>query len=140
MWAIMKGPLLLGTDLTKLKQEQIALLQNKDLLAFNQDPIVGKPARPYKWGINKDYTFNSTVPAMYWSGSSSNGTIVALMNPLGGSRKMSAVFSEIPQLKTGTSYNVVSVWDGKNLGCVGNSVNVTLAGYDTAVYLVGAKC
>ena len=32
LWAIMKGPLLMGTDLTNLTQEQIAILQNKYLL------------------------------------------------------------------------------------------------------------
>ncbi|KAL2068461.1 hypothetical protein VTL71DRAFT_16559 [Oculimacula yallundae] len=140
LWAIMKGPLLIGTDLTKLTPEQIALLQNKYLLAFNQDPIIGKPARPYKWGINPDYTFNGTVPAMYWSGSSSNGTIVALMNPLNETRNMEAVISEIPQLKDGAKYEVVSVWDGKYLGCSEGGVNATLAGHDTAVYLFGAEC
>ena len=35
LWAIMKGPLLMGTDLTNLTQEQIDILQNKYLLAFN---------------------------------------------------------------------------------------------------------
>ena len=53
---------------------------------------------------------------------------------------MSAVFSEIPQLKNGTSYNVMDVWKGSSLGCVESSVNVTLAGLDTAVFLVGVEC
>lgn len=35
LWALMKGPLLIGTDLTTLNQSQIDLLQNKYLLAFN---------------------------------------------------------------------------------------------------------
>jgi alpha-galactosidase len=137
---MMKGPLLMGTNLTKLTKAQIALLQNKYLLAFNQDPVVGKPARPYKWGINPDYTFNGTVPAMYWSGTSSNGTMVALLNPLNETRTMSAVFSEIPQLKARSNYNVMSVWDGKSLGCKEKSVDVTLAGHDTAVFLIGPEC
>jgi len=136
----MKGPLLIGTDLTKLASEQISLLQNKALLAFNQDPIVGKPAKPYKWGVNPDWTFNSTVPAMYWSGASSNGTLVALLNPLNETNSMSAVFSEIPQLKSGACYNVMDVWTDKSLGCMMESVNVTLAAHDTAVYLFGAEC
>ncbi|PPJ61380.1 hypothetical protein CBER1_10624 [Cercospora berteroae] len=45
---IMKGPLLIGTDITKLNREQTGLLQNSYLLEFNQDPVVGKPAKPYK--------------------------------------------------------------------------------------------
>jgi len=136
----MKGPLLMGTDLTNLTQEQIGILQNKYLLAFNQDPIVGKPARPYKWGINPDYTFNSTYPAMYWSGTSSNGTIVALFNPTIEPMTMSAEYSEIPQLAGNLSYNVIDVWSGEDLGCKGNNVEVDVAGNDTAVFLFGDAC
>jgi alpha-galactosidase len=116
----MKGPLLMGTDLTNLTQEQIGILQNKYLLAFNQDPIVGKPARPYKWGINPDYTFNSTYPAMYWSGTSSNGTIVAMFNP--------------------TVEPMIDVWSGESMGCKGSNVEVEVAGNDTAVFLFGNPC
>jgi len=136
----MKGPLLMGTDLTTLTQEQIGILQNKYLLAFNQDPIVGKPARPYKWGINPDYTFNSTYPAMYWSGTSSNVTIVALFNPTIKPRTMSADYSEIPQLSSNVSYNVIDVWSGESLGCKRNQIEVEVAGNDTAVFLFGDSC
>jgi alpha-galactosidase len=136
----MKGPLLMGTDLTTLTQEQIDILQNKYLLAFNQDPIVGKPARPYKWGVNPDYTFNSTYPAMYWSGTSSNGTIVALLNPTVEPRTMSADYSEIPQLLSNVSYNVIDVWSGESLGCKRNNVEVEVAGNDTAVFWFGDSC
>jgi len=130
----------MGTDLTTLTQEQIGILQNKYLLAFNQDPIVGKPARPYKWGINPDYTFNSTYPAMYWSGTSSNGTIVALFNPTIEPRTISADYSEIPQLSSNVSYNVIDVWSGESLGCKRNQVEVEVAGNDTAVFLFGDSC
>lgn len=136
----MKGPLLMGTDLLNITQEQIGILQNKYLLAFNQDPIIGKPARPYKWGINPDYTFNSTYPAMYWSGASSNGTMVALFNPTIQPRTMSADYGEIPQLRANSSYNVIDVWSGESLGCKSQSVEVEVAGNDTAVFLFGEPC
>ena len=50
-WAIMKAPLLIGTNLVNITQENIEILQNKYLLAFNQDPVIGKPAQPYKWFV-----------------------------------------------------------------------------------------
>ncbi|KAK3074484.1 hypothetical protein LTR53_003033 [Teratosphaeriaceae sp. CCFEE 6253] len=140
LWAMMKGPLLMGTDLTKLIPEQINILQNKYLLAFNQDPIVGKPAKPYKWGVNPDYTFNSTYPAQYWSGASSNGTMVALFNPLNETATMTALYSEIPELDAGGCYDVVDVWTGADLGCKEGSVEVTLAEHDIAVLLFTGKC
>ncbi|KAH6908428.1 putative alpha-galactosidase B [Coprinopsis sp. MPI-PUGE-AT-0042] len=140
MWAIMKGPLLIGTDMTKLTQAQIALLQNKYLLAFNQDPVVGKPAKPYKWGLNPNWTFDSTKPAMYWSGASSRGTLVALLNPTGNTMGMSAVFSEIPQLRPGAKYSVTNVWTGQSIGCIQNQVDVQVIAHDTAVYLFEREC
>ncbi|KAK5746195.1 hypothetical protein LTR17_000929 [Elasticomyces elasticus] len=140
LWAMMKGPLLMGTVLTKLNPEQIAILQNKYLLAFNQDPLVGRPAKPYRWGVNPDYTFNSTFPAQYWSGPSSKGTMVALFNPTNDTQTMTALYSEIPELDAGGCYDVVDVWSGKDLGCKEKSVDVDLAPHDTAVLLFGAEC
>lgn len=49
LWAMMKSPLLIGTDISKLSKTNIKILQNKYLIAFNQDEVYGKPATPYKW-------------------------------------------------------------------------------------------
>ena len=51
-WAIMKSPLLIGTNLVNITKENADILQNKHLLAFNQDPEMGKPAQPYKWFVD----------------------------------------------------------------------------------------
>lgn len=137
---MMKGPLLLGADLTALNQEQIKLLQNQYLLAFNQDAVVGSPAAPYKWGINPDWTFDSVTPAMFWSGASSVGVMVALMNPTGETRSMSAVFGEVPQLQGDAGYHTVDVWTGEDLGCVRGNLDRDVASHDTAVFLFGEQC
>ncbi len=62
LWAIMKAPLIIGTTLDNITQTNMDILQNKYLIAFSQDEIYGKPAQPYKWGVNPDYTFNATNP------------------------------------------------------------------------------
>lgn len=140
MWAIMKSPLLLGADLTNFTQDQIDLVTNKYLLAFNQDPVVGEPAMPYKWGINPDWTFDSVTPAMYWSGASSDGTVVAMMNPTNGTLGMKAEVGEIPQLDAGASYDVLDVWTGESRGCAGEGFEVEVASHDTAVFLFREGC
>lgn len=43
-WAAMKTPLLIGTDLSVISDDNLAILKNKYLLAFNQDEVVGEPA------------------------------------------------------------------------------------------------
>jgi alpha-galactosidase len=52
LWAWMKSPLIIGTDLSLLSADQLTLLKNPYLLAFDQNPVYGAPAAPYKWGTN----------------------------------------------------------------------------------------
>ncbi|KAM0255385.1 hypothetical protein ACHAQJ_005827 [Trichoderma viride] len=138
LWAAMKSPLLIGTDLTQLSQDNINLLKTKDLLAFNQDSVYGSPATPYRWGINPDWTFNSTNPAEYWSGPSTKGHLVLMVNTLDQTTTKEAKWSEIPGLSAG-HYEVTDVWNDKSLGCL-SSYKTAVAAHDTAVILVGKKC
>jgi alpha-galactosidase len=136
LWAIMKAPLIIGTDLSNLSQTNIDILQNRYLLAFNQDPVYGGPAQPYKWGVNPDWTFSFTAPAEYWSGLSTNGTIVAMFNVLAENRTMTADFSEIPGLNAGGTYCAIDVWSGDDLGEKQGSFNLEVETHDTAVFLL----
>ncbi|KAF2194795.1 glycoside hydrolase family 27 protein [Zopfia rhizophila CBS 207.26] len=140
LWAAMKSPLLIGTDLARIASDQLEILKNKYLIAFNQDQVVGKPAKPYKWGTNPDWTFNETFPAEFWSGASTKGTLVLMFNPYGETRTKTADFNEIPELEGGGSYQVTDVWAGKDLGCVDGKLDVDVQGHDTAALLVGQKC
>jgi alpha-galactosidase len=97
-WAAMKSPLIIGTNLATLAQDLVDVLNNKFLLAFNQDPVYGGPAKPYKWGVNPNGTFNSTNPAEYWSGSSGQGTLVLALNSLNETAKRTIVWNEVPEL------------------------------------------
>lgn len=136
----MKAPLLIGTDLATISQANINILQNRHLLAFNQDPVYGRPAAPYKWGINPDWTFNSTNPAEFWSGMSSKGVMVAMLNTLEERRTMTVVFDEVPELQAQRPYRVINAWTGRNMGCKRGSVKMAVEGHDTAVLLFKDTC
>lgn len=138
LWAAMKSPLLIGTDLQKLSADNLKILKNKYLLAFNQDDRFGKPATPYKWGVNPNWTYNSTNPAEFWAGQSKNGHLVLMLNTLGGTVKKTAKWSEVPGLG-GRKYRVTDVWSGKDLGCL-KEYSVDVAAHDTAAILVGRRC
>ncbi|KAH8878914.1 glycoside hydrolase [Thozetella sp. PMI_491] len=148
LWAAMKGPLLIGTDLAVIKPEHLAILKNEVLLAFNQDPKIGKPAMPYKWGTNPDWTWNASFPAEYWSGAFSNpksgavDTLVLVLNnyPKNGTRDV--VWAEIPQLSSakGATYEVTDVWTGKSLGCFKDHISVSIESHDTAVLVIADQC
>jgi len=140
-WAAMKSPLIIGTALDELSTELVDVLKNKYLLAFSQDEVFGKPAAPYKWGINPDWTWNSTNPAEYWSGESGNGTLVLAFNPLGMEEMKEILWSEVPQLAGGGGgFEVTDIWTGEVLGCVVRGINRTVASHDTAGFMVGRGC
>ena len=98
-WAAAKSPLIIGTALDVLAQENVEILKNKALLAFHQDPVFGGPATPYKWGVNPDWTFNATNPAEYWAGQSGQGTLVLALNTLSTTAWREITWSEVPGLK-----------------------------------------
>ncbi|KFY67926.1 hypothetical protein V496_01334 [Pseudogymnoascus sp. VKM F-4515 (FW-2607)] len=144
-WAAIKSPLIIGTALDKLAAEKVAILKNVHLLAFHQDDKFGKPAEPYKWGVNADWTFDADHPAEYWSGKSKKGFLVMALNTLDRKAQRTIVFQEVPGLVKGKTpkvpaFEVTEVWTGKKLGCVGKQIKTHVASHDTAAYLVGKQC
>jgi alpha-galactosidase len=136
-----------GTDnmLTELKQldkaskDIIEILSNKYLIDFHQDPKIGRPAYPYKWGYNPNWTFDPAHPAEYWSGPTSTGhTLVLLLNTEDVSATRTAVWSEIPELKShkGPCLNVTNAWSGNNHGCIKDEYSVQLEPHDALVLWV----
>ncbi|EHK97738.1 putative alpha-galactosidase B [Glarea lozoyensis 74030] len=105
-WAAIKSPLIIGTALDRLAAEKVAILKNAHLLAFHQDNEFGKPAQPYKWGVNADWTFDADRPAEYWSGESKNGFLVLALNTLQQKSQRTIVFQEVPGLVKGQKAEV----------------------------------
>ena len=135
----MKTPLLIGTDLTTLPQQNIDLLKNPYLLAFNQDNVYGRPATPYKWGTNPDWTYNETWPVEYRVVGAKAGILVLVLNPSNKTNETKeAVWSEIPGLSN-HSRQVMDVLSGKDLRCM-QSYSADISSHDTAVILVGQEC
>ena len=116
------------------------VIKNPYLIAFNQDPVFGAGAAPYKWGKNADWTWDASNPAEYWSGQFSNGTMVLALNPEAAVSTRNINFAEIPSLAAGGSYQVTDAWTGSSVGCIKGGWNVTISSHDTAVFVVGDSC
>lgn len=132
LWAALRSPLLIGTRLVDIQPEILAILANKELVAFNQDPAHGASARPYKWGVNPNGTWNITHPAEYWYGQSVAGHHVFVLNTLDDVDTREVHFSEVPNLEAGKRYVVHDMWTGKDLGAFEDSVTIELEPHDTA--------
>ncbi|KAH9950215.1 glycoside hydrolase family 27 protein [Amylocystis lapponica] len=117
-WALMKSPLLIGTDLSRATPETLEILKNEEIIAINQDPVVGTSISPFRWGINPDWTSNWTHPAQYWSGESQNGTVIMLLNTLSEPADMSFDLVESPWIRAGRQYSVRDLWTHTDNGTV----------------------
>jgi len=123
-WALMKSPLLIGTDLEKISRKSLQILKNTELIAINQDPIVGTAVSPFRWGINPDWTFNSTHPAQYWSGETQHGPVVMLINVLDHPADMFFSLTESPWIRAGRQYHIRDLWTHTHNGTVVRNLTV----------------
>ncbi|KAJ6557834.1 glycoside hydrolase [Mycena capillaripes] len=115
-WALMKSPLLIGTNLSAITPDILGILKNTEILAIHQDPVVGKSISPFRWGLNPDWTSNSSFPAQYWSGPAQSGTVVMLLNTLNEPATMFFNLTESPFLRAGRQYSVRDLWSHTNNG------------------------
>ncbi|KAJ7237104.1 hypothetical protein C8J57DRAFT_1375912 [Mycena rebaudengoi] len=106
----MKSPLLIGTNLSAITSDILGILKNNEILAINQDPVVGKSISPFRWGVNPNWASNSSFPAQYWSGPSQNGTVIMLLNTLNKPVDMFFNLTESPWIRAGRQYSVRDLW------------------------------
>ncbi|KAF9530427.1 glycoside hydrolase [Crepidotus variabilis] len=117
-WALLKAPLLIGTDLYKIKPEVVSILSNKELIAINQDDVVGTSIAPFKWGYNPDWTFDKDHPAQYWSGPTKDGVVFMLLNVRDTPDNLSFTLTDSPWIKNGRKYSVRDLWTHTDNGTV----------------------
>ncbi|KAJ6512538.1 glycoside hydrolase family 27 protein [Mycena sanguinolenta] len=124
VWSFLKSPLLIGTHLADASSETLEILKNTEIIAINQDPVVGTAVTPFRWGHNPDWTFNATHPAEYWSGESQNGTIIMLLNTLDEPSDMAFNLTESPWIRAGRQYSVRDLWSHTDNGTAVRNITV----------------
>lgn len=107
-WALMKSPLIVGTDLSNATSQTLEILLNKDLIKINQDPNVGKSISSFRWGLN--YVSNTSFPAQYWSGNSSYGVVSMILNTQDSPKQMFFNLTESWAIRAGRQYFVYDLW------------------------------
>jgi alpha-galactosidase len=133
VWAFMKSPILLGTELARLSSEEVKIITNRELIAFHQDSTVGKPAVPY---ISS--TTTATKPPQFYSGKSVRGTHVFVVNTNDTSATFNINFADVPGLHS-RNVRVHDMWTSTDLGTFSGSYDVTIAAHDTAALFVAPK-
>jgi alpha-galactosidase len=115
-WALMKSPLLIGTNLSSITPDVLSVLTNTEILAIHQDPVVQKSISPFRWGINPDFVSNSSFPAQYWSGPTQDGVVFMALNTLDEPSTLFWNLTESPWIRAGRQYSVRDLWAHENQG------------------------
>ncbi|KZW03455.1 glycoside hydrolase family 27 protein [Exidia glandulosa HHB12029] len=115
-WALMKSTLLIGTDMRNVSQDVVDILTNSEILAINQDPVVGTSISPFRWGFNPDWTSDSLHPAQYWSGPTQDGVVFMLVNVADSPATLSFNLTESPWIRAGRQYSVRDLWSHTDEG------------------------
>ncbi|KDR75050.1 hypothetical protein GALMADRAFT_140601 [Galerina marginata CBS 339.88] len=134
-WTFLKSPILLGTDLSLLNSTQLAIITNAELLAFHQDATVGTPAKPF----TAFSSMPSTSPLEYYSGTSSKGVHVFIINTSSGTATKQFTFFNVPGLGTAGNFKVHDMWTGADLSgtyAASSSFSVSVAAHDNVAYFI----
>lgn len=116
LWAIMKAPLLLGNDITKLTPETMDIIGNKKMIAINQDPL-GAQAHSVWSSDNQDQ--------QVWAGPLADGAFVVVLLNRGGAQaeQITAHWNDIPGIPSDTTTMIL-----EDLWCKSSCNATTAAG------------
>ena len=88
MWCIMSSPLLIGCNMSTIKERPLALLKNPELISLNQDPL-GLQAYVVQH-VGETYVLVKDILTLH-----GNIRAVALYNPSDREQEMCVCFSEV---------------------------------------------
>ena len=118
-----------------LNSTQLAIITNTELLAFHQDGTIGTPAMPF----TASSSMPTTSPPEYYSGDSSNGVHVFIINTSSTTATKQFSFAHVPGLAATGSFTVHDMWAGADLAgayTTSSMFTVSVAPHDTVAYLI----
>ena len=129
MWCIMSSPLLIGCDMNDIKGNALELMQNKELIALNQNKL-GLQAYVVK-SENGGYVLVKDVEEKY-------GTkrAVAFYNPTNSSLSMSIDFKTLELVG---DVKVRDLFEKSDVGVMNGSMSVTVPAHGTRIYKLEAE-
>lgn len=107
MWCMMHSPLLLGNDLTKISDETLEIITNKEVIALNQSPFVYQARRMGKPGETEIWA-KPLISAM------SGEVAVAMLNRTPKEREISFQPDSVG-VASATGYSLKDLWSGETV-------------------------
>lgn len=129
MWCVMNSPLLIGCDLSTIKDQALKLLTNKELIAVNQD-TVAEQAYVVKY-VNNCYILVRDVDE-------AQGTkrVAVVFNPSDRQSKVTVSFKD---LSLGGKVSMRDLVNEKDLGEAEDNYTVTVPAHGTSIVKLSAE-
>lgn len=133
MWAVLKSPLIMGHDMSKMDEATKAIVSNEGLIAINQDPI-GIPVNRVRKRVIKNSEGEVVETTQVWSGILEHGAAVAIINTGSSPQTIQySLFDIYPASRDSTDerYLVESMWDlrDESLGFTQGNLGKELGGH-----------
>lgn len=129
MWCMMSSPLLIGCDMHDIKGNALALMQNKELIALDQDPL-GLQAYVVK-RENGGYVLVKDVEEKY-----GKKRAIAFYNPTDANISMSINFSDVD---LSGAVKMRNLFEKKDMGSFEKSYQVNVPAHGTRIYKLEAE-
>lgn len=95
MWAMMKSPLIMGTDVRSMNAKTLSIYSNSAVIAISQDPAGSAGIRNWRYYVNATDEYGQGEISL-WTGGLANGDwVVALVNAGNTSLTMNATLVDI---------------------------------------------
>ena len=128
MWCIMSSPLLIGCDMNDIKGNALALMQNEELIALNQNTL-GLQAYVVK-KVNGAYVLVKDIEKL-----NGNKRAVAIYNPTNSAVTVDVEFS---LLDLAGNVKVRDLFERKDVGVKSGSMSVSVPAHGTRIYSLDA--
>lgn len=127
LWAMQCSPLIIGADISKLSDEHLAILKNKEIIAINQDEDARPPQMIADW-TNKD---KFTLVRML----SNNEYAIGIFNLSDDeSTVVTSLFDVGLPFDSGLAFELHEVWENKEYGKVCDYLKFTLPAHDCKIF------
>ena len=127
IWSVIKAPLLISTDVTKMSEDTLAILSNAELIAINQDTL-GVAGR-----LVEERPPDPTA-CQVWAGPLSGGRVAAVMWNRGNAS--ATFFARFYSMQFSGKAKVRDAIAHKDLGTMDGQVELTVASHDVRVVVL----
>jgi len=119
LWCLIKSPLLIGCDVTKMSQDTLTILTNSEVIALSQDSM----------GV-QGHKVSTSGTSEVWAGPLANGDIgVILFNRGASSANITITWTVDLGMNPNTNINIRDLWAHKDLGSFNNQYSAMIASH-----------